>query len=159
MPYLQLDVNQKYPVELKKRLVQEMSTTYANMMTVDIRRISIAIRELGEGCIWRIVDGEPVPVSVLMCDIRRGRTPELRMEVAKVLCNLCTEILSFKSKIDLELKGDLTKVFSDAKNLLPTVILKWSEGVARYVRIILRVPLALIWCANFSEFLFYALVW
>ena len=49
MPYLQLDVNGSYPTELKKRLVQEMSTTYADMMTVDIRRISIAIRELGEG--------------------------------------------------------------------------------------------------------------
>jgi phenylpyruvate tautomerase PptA (4-oxalocrotonate tautomerase family) len=96
MPYLQLDVNDTYSVEAKKALAQKMASTYADMMKVDIRRISIAIREVGEGGVWRIVDGEPVPVAVLMCDIRRGRTPELRMEVAKALCGACIEILDLR---------------------------------------------------------------
>jgi hypothetical protein len=82
MPYLQLDV----------------SETYARMMSVDIRRISVAIRELGEGGVWRIptAGAEPVPVSVMMLDIRSGRTPELRMAVAKALCAHCIEILGLK---------------------------------------------------------------
>ncbi|KXU84633.1 tautomerase [Caballeronia megalochromosomata] len=96
MPYLQLDVNDTYSVEAKKALAQKMASTYADMMKVDIRRISIAIREVGEGGVWRIVDGEPVPVAVLMCDIRRGRTPELRMQVAKALCGACIEILGLR---------------------------------------------------------------
>ncbi|BCQ51872.1 tautomerase family protein [Burkholderia gladioli] len=96
MPYLQLDVNDNYPVALKQALAKKMATTYAGLMTVDIRRISIAIREVGQGGVWRTVDGEPVPVSVLMCDIRRGRTPELRMEVAKALCADCIEILGLR---------------------------------------------------------------
>jgi len=83
MPYLQLDVNDTYPFDLKQALAKKMATTYAGLMTVDIRRISIAIREVGQGGVWRTVDGEPVPVSVLMCDIRQGRTAELRMQVAK----------------------------------------------------------------------------
>jgi phenylpyruvate tautomerase PptA (4-oxalocrotonate tautomerase family) len=96
MPYLQLDVNDRYPADQKRRLAAKLCTTYASMMSVDIRRISIAIREVGEGGIWRTVDGEPVPVSVLMCDIRRGRPAEHRMEVAKALCRDCIDILGLR---------------------------------------------------------------
>jgi hypothetical protein len=75
-----------------------MSETYARMMSVDIRRISVAIRELGEGGVWRIpaVGEEPTPVSMLMLDIRRGRPAELRMEVAKALCQHCIDILDLQ---------------------------------------------------------------
>jgi len=95
MPYLQLDVTGSYSVDDKRRLAAAMSETYASMMSVDIRRISVAIRELGEGGIWRIpeVGGEPVPVALLMLDIRRGRPADLRMEVAKALCGHCIDIL------------------------------------------------------------------
>ena len=93
MPYLQLDVNGQYPVAQKRRLAETLSATYAGMMTVDIRRISVAVRELGEGAVWRSVEGEMVPVSLLMCDIRRGRTPELRMALAKQLIADCVAIL------------------------------------------------------------------
>ena len=95
MPYLQLDVSRNYSVADKKRLAAAMSETYARMMSVDIRRISVAIRELGEGGVWRIpeIGGEPTPVSLMMLDIRRGRPAELRMEVAKALCGHCKDIL------------------------------------------------------------------
>ena len=49
MPYLQLDVNESYAVDLKRRLAKRMASTYAELMKVDIRRISIAIREIGPG--------------------------------------------------------------------------------------------------------------
>jgi len=98
MPYLQLDVNQRFAASDKKRLAASMSETYAKMMSVDIRRISVAIRELGEGGVWRIpeVGQEPTEVSMLMLDIRRGRPAELRMEVAKALCAHCIEILGLR---------------------------------------------------------------
>ncbi len=96
MPYLQLDVNGPHPAEAKRRLAAALCETYARMMSVDIRRISIAIRELGEGGVWRVADGEPAPASVLMCDIRRGRSAELRMEVAQALCRHCTELLGLR---------------------------------------------------------------
>lgn len=98
MPYLQLDLNEHYSVADKRRLAGEMSETYARMMSVDIRRISVAIRELGEGGVWRTAEAgsDPVPVSVMMLDIRRGRPAELRMEVAKALCRLCVEILGLR---------------------------------------------------------------
>jgi phenylpyruvate tautomerase PptA (4-oxalocrotonate tautomerase family) len=98
MPYLQLDVNDHYSVEDKRRLALKMSETYARMMSVDIRRISVAIRELGEGGVWRIPEPgeEPAPVAVMMLDIRKGRPPELRMDVAKALCAHCIEILGLR---------------------------------------------------------------
>ena len=98
MPYLQLDVTRAYPVAEKQRLAAAMSETYARMMSVDIRRISVAIRELGEGGVWRIPEpGQaPTEVAMLMLDIRRGRTADLRMEVAKALCAHCIEILGLR---------------------------------------------------------------
>lgn len=97
MPYLQLDVNGRYPAANKQRLAAKMSETYARMMSVDIRRISVAIRELDDG-IWRIVEAgaDPAPVSVMMLDIRRGRPAELRMAVAKELCAHCIDILGLR---------------------------------------------------------------
>jgi phenylpyruvate tautomerase PptA (4-oxalocrotonate tautomerase family) len=105
MPYLQLDLNEHYPMADKRKLARTMSETYARMMSVDIRRISVAIRELGEGGAWRCVEAgsDPVPVSVMMLDIRRGRTPELRMEVAKALCRHCVEILGLdENRLNVE---------------------------------------------------------
>ena len=98
MPYLQLDVNAPYPAAQKRELAKAMSETYARLMSVDIRRISVAIRELGEGGVWRCAEpgGDPVPVSVMMLDIRRGRPPELRMAVAKALCRHCVDILGLE---------------------------------------------------------------
>lgn len=96
MPYLQLDVNGHYPMEARQRLARKLCETYARMMTVDIRRISVAIRELGEGGVWRMVDGELTPVSLLMCDIRRGRSAELRLAVARALCQDCIEVLGLR---------------------------------------------------------------
>ena len=98
MPYLQLDVNDHYPADVKQRLAERMCRTYAGMMSVDIRRISVAIRELGDGGVWRMPDpdGAPVPVALMMLDIRQGRPPELRMALAKALCAHCIELLGLR---------------------------------------------------------------
>lgn len=98
MPYLQLDVNETYPVESKKELALRISRTYASMMSVDIRRITVAIRELGPGAVWRVAEAnaEPVPAALLMLDIRRGRSAELRMELAMALCAHCIQMLGLR---------------------------------------------------------------
>jgi len=96
MPYLQLDVNGQYPAEDKQRLASRLCETYAEMMDLEIERITVAIRELGDGAIWRVLEGELKPVSMLMCDIRRGRSAEHRMRVAQALCQECIEILGLR---------------------------------------------------------------
>jgi phenylpyruvate tautomerase PptA (4-oxalocrotonate tautomerase family) len=127
MPYLQLDVNGRHAAADKKRLAKQLSETYARLMSVDIRRISIAIREVGEGGVWRMVDGEPVEVSVLMCDIRRGRSAELRLEVAKALCRDCIDILGLRED---RLNVEFTQHSGD-EMYHPTLggySPEWSEG-------------------------------
>ncbi|WP_411885383.1 tautomerase family protein [Polaromonas sp. YR568] len=127
MPYLQLDVNGRHPVEDKKRLAAKLCETYARLMSVDIRRISIAIRECGEGSVWRTVDGVPEPVSVLMCDIRSGRSADLRMEVAKALCKDCIDILGLRED---RLNVEFTQHAGD-EMYHPTLggySPEWSEG-------------------------------
>ena len=96
MPYLQLDVNGTFPATQKKALAAKMRDDYAALMKVDPARISIAVRECGEGAIWRSVDGELVPVSVLMLDIRRGRPAALRMALARQLVADCCEVLGLR---------------------------------------------------------------
>ena len=98
MPYLQLDVNDHYTRDQKHALAKKLCQTYTAMMTVDIRRISVAIREVGDGGVWRTVNdsGDLEPVSVLMCDIRKGRPPEQRMALAKRLIADCVEILGLR---------------------------------------------------------------
>ncbi len=96
MLYLQLDVNGHYSVEVKQRLARRLCATYDYLMNADIRRISIAIRELGEGSVWRMNDGELTPVSLLMCDIRRGRSAEQWLAIARALCQDCVEVLGLQ---------------------------------------------------------------
>lgn len=105
MPCLQLDLNGHYAVTDKRHLAARMIETYAEIMSVDVRRISVAIRELGEGGVWRVTDvgTDPVLVSVMMLDIRRGRPPELRMKLANALCARCGEILGLpQDKLNVE---------------------------------------------------------
>ncbi len=127
MPYLQLDVNGHYPAEDKKRLAAQLCQTYSSLMSVDIRRISVVIRECGEGSVWRTVDGTPEPVSVLMCDIRRGRPAALRLEVAKALCKDCKDILGLRED---RLNVEFTQHAGD-EMYHPTLggySPEWSEG-------------------------------
>jgi phenylpyruvate tautomerase PptA (4-oxalocrotonate tautomerase family) len=127
MPYLQLDVNGRFPAEDKSRLAAKLCETYAALMSVDIRRISVAIRECGDGSVWRMVDGQPEPVSVLMCDIRRGRPAELRMDVAKALCRDCMELLGLRED---RLNVEFTQHSGD-EMYHPTLggfSPEWSEG-------------------------------
>lgn len=99
MPYLQLDVSGHYGVAEKQQLAARLCATYARLMAVDIRRITVAIRELGEGGVWRIpeVGGAPEPAALLMLDIRKGRSPELRLAVARALCAECVAILGLRA--------------------------------------------------------------
>jgi len=94
MPYLQLDVPSEYPAEQKKQLAARLGRTYADLMKTTPRRVSVGIRELTGGSLWRCQEDEPVPGAVLMCDVRRGRPREWRENLAIALLDICSEELS-----------------------------------------------------------------
>jgi phenylpyruvate tautomerase PptA (4-oxalocrotonate tautomerase family) len=96
MPYLQLDVSGSYAQNLKRRLARQLGEIYALKMQADVDRISVAIRELTPGGLWRCTASEPYEAALLMCDIRMGRPPEQRAELAKALVDACIGILGLR---------------------------------------------------------------
>lgn len=96
MPYLQLDVARHYSTDVKRALARRMGDTYARIMQTTPEMVSVAIRELPEGSLWSCRDGEPEPGAVLICDIRRGRTPGQRAELAQALVDACVETLGLR---------------------------------------------------------------
>jgi hypothetical protein len=96
MPYLQLDTSFSYPADVKQRLAKRLGEIYSQMMNSNINRLTAAIRELGEGGIWRCGEGDPRPAALLMCDIRRGRPAGQRVELARLLVDACKEILGLR---------------------------------------------------------------
>lgn len=96
MPYLQIDVSERYSLSQKQQLARRLGEIYAAKMQANVKRISIAVRELGAGGLWRCSEGEPYPAALLMCDIRRGRSAEQRADLAKALVGACVEILGLR---------------------------------------------------------------
>lgn len=127
MPYLQLDTPFSYPAATKQRLAKRMGEIYAAEMQADVNRVSIAIRELGEGGLWRCGEGEPRPASLLMCDIRRGRPPEQRAELARQLIAACTDILGLAER---DLNIEFTQHSGDEMYhpLMGGLSQDWSKG-------------------------------
>ena len=96
MPYLQLDVSERYAPDAKRRLARQLGEIYAHKMQADVSRVSVAIRELTPGGLWRCTPGEPYEAVLLMCDVRKGRPPEQRADLAKALIDACVDILGIR---------------------------------------------------------------
>jgi phenylpyruvate tautomerase PptA (4-oxalocrotonate tautomerase family) len=95
MPYLQIDVHRKYPAAVKQQLAQRFGAIYSQHMQANVRRISVAIRELEDG-LWRCTDHEPYAAALIMCDIRKGRPPEQRAGLAAALVETTTQLLELR---------------------------------------------------------------
>jgi phenylpyruvate tautomerase PptA (4-oxalocrotonate tautomerase family) len=102
MPYLQLDVPNHYSADVKRRLARRMGELYARIMETNPGRVRVAFRELPEGSLWHCGEGEPKPGAVLLCDVRRGRSPEQRAELAQALVDACVESLDLRSDLLVE---------------------------------------------------------
>ena len=97
MPYLQFDVPNRYPLEVKRSLARRMGEQYARIMQTKPELVTVAFRELGEGGVWCCTAGEPEPAALLSCDIRRGRPAEQRAELGQALIDTCVETLGLRS--------------------------------------------------------------
>ena len=127
MPYLQLDLATRHDLAEKQRLARRFGEIYSEIMQADVKRITVAIRETGEGGVWRCSDGEPSPAALLMCDIRRGRRPEQRAKLAQALIDACVEILGLR--VD-RLNVEFTQHAGDEMYhpMLGGLSDDWSEG-------------------------------
>ena len=96
MPYLQLDTSFSLSLDVKRRLARRLGEIYSETMNSNINRLTVAIRELGEGGVWRCGPDAPRPAALLMCDIRRGRTAEHRARLAERLVEACIGIAGLR---------------------------------------------------------------
>ena len=96
-PYLQLDIPNRYPLDLKRDLARRLGETFAHIMQATPDLVTVAFRELGEGGVWWCGEGGPEPAALLSCDIRRGRPREQRAELAEALIDACVETLGLRS--------------------------------------------------------------
>jgi phenylpyruvate tautomerase PptA (4-oxalocrotonate tautomerase family) len=92
MPSLQLDVATTYDLPTKRALVARLGAVYAEVMGVQPEIVTVVVRDLGVGAVWRCTAGEPVPAALLMCDVRRGRTVEVRTELCRRLVESCRDV-------------------------------------------------------------------
>jgi phenylpyruvate tautomerase PptA (4-oxalocrotonate tautomerase family) len=92
VPSLQLDVAATYDLPTKRELARRLGGVYAEVMDTSPEIVTVAIRDLGEGGVWRCTGGEPVPSALLMCDVRRGRPVETRAELCRRLVAACEEV-------------------------------------------------------------------
>jgi len=97
MPYLQLDIPGRHAVDEKQRLARRFGDIFARIMQTRPEQVTVAIRDLGEGGVWRCGACEPEPAALLMCDIRRGRSLQQRAELAEALVAACVEMLGLRS--------------------------------------------------------------
>jgi phenylpyruvate tautomerase PptA (4-oxalocrotonate tautomerase family) len=58
--------------------------------------VTVAFRE-SEGGVWCCSAGDPEPAALISCDVRRGRAPEQRAELAEALVEACIEALGLRS--------------------------------------------------------------
>ncbi len=90
MPYLQVDLPAPAEADVKRRFAQRLAELYAQAMLTQPHIPAIAFRELGAGNLVRLQDGVLAPVLVVMCDIRRGREPEVREALARAIATECS---------------------------------------------------------------------
>ena len=96
MPYFQLDTPFAVSGEQARRLAKRFGEIYVRTLGGNVNRLSVAVRELGDGKLWRCSEGEPRAAAILMCDIRRGRTAEVRATFARQMVDACIEILGLR---------------------------------------------------------------
>ena len=97
MPYLQIDLPGNHPVATKKQLAKRIGDIFADVMQTTPVEVTVAFRELGEGGVWRCGHGDPEPAALIMCDIRNGRPPEQRAQLAQALVAACVETLDLRA--------------------------------------------------------------
>ena len=89
MPSLQFDAPRAYDAETKRVIARELGRAYARIMQTAPDLVTVAIHDLGQGGIWRCTEREPQEAALVMCDIRAGRTPATRAELAEEIIAIC----------------------------------------------------------------------
>ena len=110
MPSLQVDLPLRLDPDTKKNLARELGSIYAEVMQVRTDIITISIHDLGPGGVWRCGDNEPSPAGLVMCDVRAGRSTEIRGLLARRIVQACARASGLEER---HLKVEFTQHSGD----------------------------------------------
>jgi phenylpyruvate tautomerase PptA (4-oxalocrotonate tautomerase family) len=93
MPYLHLDLAQIYPSETKRELATRLCHLYADVMHTQSWRPNVGIAELGEDNLFHLGKNGLESITVVLVEIRRGHSLDLRLELGRGIVDICAEVL------------------------------------------------------------------
>jgi hypothetical protein len=93
MPYLRLDLAKTYPSETKRELATRLCHLYADVMKTQLWRPNVGIAELGGDILFHLGEDGLESVTMVLVEIRRGRSLALRLELGRRIVDICAEVL------------------------------------------------------------------
>ena len=93
MPYLRLDLAQTYPSQTKRELAARLCHLYADVMQTQLWRPNVGIAELGEDNLFDLGKDGLESITMVLVEMRRGRSLDLRLELGRRIVDICAEVL------------------------------------------------------------------
>ena len=98
MPYLRLDLAKTYPPQTKRELATRLCHLYADVMQTQLWRPNVGIAELGEDNLFHLAEDGLGSITMVLVEIRRGRSLDLRLELGRRIADICAEVLGVSKR-------------------------------------------------------------
>ena len=98
MPYLRLDLAKTYPPQTKRELATRLCHLYADVMQTQLWRPNVGIAELGGDNLFHLGDDGLESITMVLVEIRRGRSLDLRLELGRRIVDICAEVLGIPKR-------------------------------------------------------------
>ncbi|MBR0823772.1 hypothetical protein [Bradyrhizobium liaoningense] len=93
MPYLHLNLAKKYSSQTKRELATRLCRLYSEVMQTQSWRPNVGIAELGEDNLFHLGPDGLESITMVLVEIRRGRSLDQRLELGRRLVDTCSEVL------------------------------------------------------------------
>jgi phenylpyruvate tautomerase PptA (4-oxalocrotonate tautomerase family) len=93
MPYLHLNLAKKYSAQTKRELATRLCRLYSEVMQTQSWRPNVGIAELGEDNLFHVGPDGLESITIVLVEIRRGRSLDQRLELGRRLVDICSEVL------------------------------------------------------------------
>ena len=98
MPYLRLDLAKTYPPQTKQELATRLCHLYADVMQTQLWRPNVGIAELGEDNLFHLAEDGLGSITMVLVEIRRGRSLDRRLELGRRIVDICAEVLGIPKR-------------------------------------------------------------
>jgi phenylpyruvate tautomerase PptA (4-oxalocrotonate tautomerase family) len=95
---MHLDLAKTYPPETKRELAARLCRIYAEVMQTQLWRPNVGIAELGEDNLFHLGEDGLESITMVLAEIRRGRSLDQRLELGRRIVDACVEVLGVPRK-------------------------------------------------------------